>query len=587
MLSRESLLALSIVLSMLVHGAFFAIAPRVSVSGIHVVQEKPREPFRVQLRQEAALPPKEEPRANTLVTGPGKIEDLLKRENEPLTPGESRLGKALEIPQLSNRVASEVLEREHALAPDEAVMSKVDAKIIEVSQDDARQGIEIARRLVSPSPERILGENEFPALRGTSDGGDEPIRLGSLTARNTLGETAQPPSSGLVGPDGTPAPPYEENPLSREPTMPDEPVLPELQEIARAPVVEQVRKENPYQFMDNLISIKLDTYAPAGEKEGFFRLQIVPKEGEEVSVLPKDVTFIIDASSSILQRKLDATTKATKSMVALLKPEDRFNIVIFRDSPTMFQPSPVPGTPENKTAALQFLSGLQSGGETNVYDALRPVVQSPPRSGVPGIVVVMTDGRPTVGVRDARTLINQLTEENTAGNTIFAFGAGNTVNGYLLDLLAYRNKGEAQVQPSFDNMATDLLSFFARLNDPILSELQANYGQISEADSIVPKAIPDFYKGRAVTVYGRFNPEKDHELFMRLVGVAASKKKEIIFKADLRKGGAGDEKIARNWAFQRIYYLIGEICRLGDKPELVNELDQLTRKYNIRTSYSN
>ena len=587
MLSRQSLLALSIVVSMLVHGVFFALAPRVAISGIRPQRPVAADRFLVQFRKETPPPKQQQARANTLSTGPGRIEDLLKRENEPITPGESTLNKALDIPRLSDRVASEVIEREHALTPDTDAMAKVDAKIIEISQDTARQGIETPRRLVSPSPDRIVAENEFPTLRAPSDPEGESIALSGLPARSTLGDAVQPPGTGVQGPEGTPAPPYEENVLLPESVVPEEPLLPEIQVLARAPVVEQVRKENPYQFMDNLVDINLDTYVAPGEKEGYFRLQIAPKKGEDIPALPKDVTFVIDASSSILQRKLDATAKGAKSMVALLRPEDRFNIVIFRDNPTFFQPSPAPGTPENKSAALQFLTGLQSGGQTDVYNALRPVIMSPPRKGVPGIVVVMTDGRPTVGLRDARALINQISEENTAGNTIFTLGGGNTVNRYLLDLLAYRNRGEAQVLPSFDNLANDLPNFFTRLNDPILAGLRADYGQISDEDSIVPKAIPDFFKGRAVTVYGRFTPAKDNEFFMRLVGAAESNKKEVIFKADLRKAATGDEKIARNWAFERIYYLIGEICRLGDKPELVGELQQLSQKYNIRTSYSN
>lgn len=585
------MLALSIVFSVLVHASLLAIAPRVSISGIHPAPAVTPEYFRVQFRDEAPPPPPPAPekrpgKLSSLSTGPGKIEDQLKRENEPLSAGESTLGKALDVPRLSDRVASEVLEREHALTAEPEVLEQVDAKIVEIEQSAAREGIEIPRRLVTPSPERIIAENEFPALRGPSDAEVNPIALANLDVTTTLGDAARAPAGGAQGPEGAPVPPHEDNVVAPQVAVPDEPVLPEIQELGRSAIVEQVRKENPYQFMDDLVDIKIDTYVPPNEKEGFFRLQILPKKGESIPVLPKDVTFVIDASNSIVQHKLDMTAKAARSMVAQLKPEDRFNIVVFRDSPSFFQPGAVPGTPENKNAAVQFLTGIKSGGQTDVYNALRPVIDSPPRKGVPGIIVVMSDGRPTIGVRDARTLINQISEENNAGNTIFAYGAGNTVNGYLLDLLAYRNRGEAKVLPSFENTAKELPEFFSRLNDPILAELHANYGKAGPQDSIVPKNIPDFYKGRAVTVYGQFRPSRDGEFFMRLVGTAESSKKEVIFKADLRKAATGDEKIARNWAFERIYFLIGEVCRLGEKPELLAELRQLSQKYNIRTSYS-
>ena len=583
------MLALSIILSVLVHASLLFIAPRVSVSGIQPAPPAVPEYFRVQFRDELPPPPPPENKTgklNSILTGPGKIEDLLQRENESITPAESTLGKALDVPRLSDRVASEVLEREHELKPEAEVLAQVDAKIVEIEQDAAREGIEIPRRLVTPSPERIIAENEFPALRGPSDAPATPIALPSLDVATTLGDAARAPSGTAQGLDGAPAPPHEDNVVAPAVSVPDEPVLPEIQELARAPVIEQVRKENPYQFMDDLVDIKIDTYVPPNEKDGFFRLQILPKKGGNIPALPKDVTFVIDASNSIVQHKLDVTTRATKSMVTQLKPEDHFNIVIFRDSPTFFQPGAVPGTPENKNAAEQFLTGLKSSGQTDVYNALRPVINALPRQGVPGIIVVMTDGRPTIGVRDARTLINQISEENNAGNTIFAYGAGNTVNGYLLDLLAYRNRGEAKVLPSFENTTKELPDFFSRLNDPILADLHANYGKIGPQDSIVPKNIPNFYKGSAVTVYGRFRPSQDNEFVMRFVGAAESSKKEVVFKADLRKAATGDEKIARNWAFERIYFLIGEICRVGEKPELLGELRQLSQKYNIRTSYS-
>ena len=47
----------------------------------------------------------------------------------------------------------------------------------------------------------------------------------------------------------------------------------------------------------------------------------------------------------------------------------------------------------------------------------------------------------------------------------------------------------------------------------------------------------------------------------------------------------GDRDIARNWAFRKIYYLIGEMTRVGETPELLTELRTLAHQYNIRTSY--
>ena len=579
MYSRQSLLGLSIVVSLLVHAGLLAVAPMVTFQDLTAAPQQPPHRFHVRIRTEPPPPEAETRDEAGPPKGPGSIEELLQQEAEAFKAVDSLLDKPVEIPQLSDRLASELVEREHFLEPDPAILREVDAKIIEISQATARQDIEIARRLVSPSVDRILGENEYPALRGPGDSGDGPITVGSLPARSLLGEgmAAQEPAGTLEA-----AAPRFEADVNLPPR--DALAPPAAVEQRIAPVVADIKQEAPFEFMDDLLDVRVSAYFPPQEKSAFFRVEISPKTDSNIPPLPKDVTFVIDASNSIVQHKLDQTARAAIDMVQMLRPGDRFNIVVFRDAPSPFKPDFTTATPEAKAEAAAFLNALESRGGTNVYNAIRPVVQRPPRPGVPGVVIVMSDGRPTEGVKDARTIINGVTAENVLGNTIFACGGGNTVNRYLLDLLAYRNKGESRVAPSIEGIKSDLPAFFARLNDPLLVELNADFGSIDKTE-IFPKDIPDFYKSKAVTVYGRFDPGKDREFFMRLTGAALGNKKEVIFKADLRQAATGDDQIARNWAFQKIYYLIGEICRVGERPELLAELRGLSQKYNIRTSY--
>ncbi len=227
---------------------------------------------------------------------------------------------------------------------------------------------------------------------------------------------------------------------------------------------------------------------------------------------------------------------------------------------------------------------MESRGETNVYSGILPVISEPPRQGVPGIALVLSDGKPTTGIKDGRTLINALTAENSQHYSIYAFAGGRTINQHMLDLLAYRNRGEAAFTPQLDAIGKELPQFFSNLNDPILVDCAADFGGISE-NSVFPKQFPDFYRGQAFTVYGQFDPTRDREFAVRLTGDAGTEKKEVIFRADLTEAAHGDRDIARNWAFRKIYFLIGEMTRLGETPELLTELHTLARQYNIRTSY--
>jgi hypothetical protein len=136
-----------------------------------------------------------------------------------------------------------------------------------------------------------------------------------------------------------------------------------------------------------------------------------------------------------------------------------------------------------------------------------------------------------------------------------------------------------------DTIDKELPVFFSELNDPILVGLKSDYGRINDTE-VYPKELPDFYLGRHVEIFGRYFPSEDKEFVMRLAGDAGERQKELVFKADFEQARSGDAAIAHDWAFQKIYYLIGEICRLGERADLLSEVQTLSRLYQIRTSYS-
>jgi hypothetical protein len=531
--------------------------------------------FEVKLLDEDRLRAVEELVAGTgtqLTSKPGDIEDLLDRDTDPVAPG---AGDGLsEVPRLSERLAREQLTREHDLAPDAEQQRLADTRIIEISRSMMREDIDVPRRFVRPSPSRILPEDAMPSLRAPVDPEREAmIRVDPLAV-----------AGGGDGGGGAPAPPEEPAPL--EPEQEPEELAKLEKAVTQAPVREEVAREAArYTFLDDLVDVRLETYRPPGETQGYFRLSIVPKEGAALEPLPKDVTFVLDASNSILQRKLENTADGVAEAVRRLRPEDRFNIVVFRDTADAFRPTRVPATPENTADALAFLDALESRGETDVYEGIRPVVDLPSRAGVPGIVLVATDGRPTEGLRDGRAIINALTDANTLRNSIYAFGGGRTVNRYLLDLLAYRNKGESFVVDDIADIGDRFPQFFATLEDPLLVDCRADFGRVNERE-VFPRELPDFYAGQAVTVYGRFDPAADGAFAMRLAGRAGERDKEVVFRQDLAQAETGDESVARDWAFRKAYYVIGEICRVGETPELLAELEELNEKYGVRTSYT-
>lgn len=587
MLSKRIILALCIIIAIAVHLGFLALAPHLVVLGANASAREILMRFNITLRDmETLRQGAADPGLGVLASRPGAVQDMLAWSEEILSPGEDLQDISFEVPNLSGRVASDQVEREYDLNRDDYFSRRVDAKILEITQEAARRDLEVARRLARPTGSRILEADEFPVLQvSDADNGDSLLRF-DMPGRSLLAEAVGRGAGGTDLPAGLEPsrPPFEADAV---PPPPEAHVRPLDEVIALAPLrrdTESARRESRYTFLDDLVDIRLDTYIPPGESLGYFRLRVLPRAGSPIEPLPKDVTFVIDTSRSIQERKLRLTARGLQQVLDQLAPEDRFNIVAFRDSPELFRPMLLHATGETVQEAKRFLDGLQSRGETDVYKALSPVMNTVPRPGIPGIVMVLSDGRPTIGLRDSRAIINGISTDNRLRNSIFTFGGGRTVNRGLMDLLAYRNKGEAHIIDNIDNMNTEFPRFFSQFREPVLVDLRANYGRIDQG-LVFPSVLPDFYRERPVTVFGRFDPLRDEEFFMRLTGRAAGRNKELIFRTSLKQAETGDQSIARNWAFQRAYHLIGVIAVEGETPERLAELRDLSRKYNIRTSY--
>jgi len=589
-LSRRAILFLSLTISALIYLAILALAPHVTLMAAN--REIPPELVRFRVRvvppppEPDAAPRESEPESRTAAPDPEvirqRLTELFGTAGETTLP-EENTGSAnqqiQETADLARKLAQTMPDRVHDLQSPEQMLQTADTRIVEISADTARKDLDIARRLVRPSPDYILPPDQIPVFRSDAlEPGQIPLE-GDFRGTLKLSEAFQPEVGTPSGPALLPPPPPPPPPATAQKLD-----LPALDQ-ENTKTVEKIQKESDYEFMDELVDIQISTIKNKKDGKGYFEIVVSTKKDVKTNVLPKDVTFVLDASSSITQRKLDLNVRGVSQALNLLQPTDRFNIVLFRDNPVFFSPQRRPATPEAIAEAQKFIRRLEAVGRTDVYAALSAVIADPPRTGVPGIILVLTDGRPTTGLQDSRSIINQVSDNNRNGNTIFAFGSGNTVNRYLMDLLAYRNRGDAKVEPRIERTSDAFLTFFEQLRDPVLIDIQTNYSQIDPSE-VFPSAMPDFYLKWPVRVYGRFNPDRDKEVVMRIAGRALDRRKELIFKARLDTAPAGDPGIPGKWAFAKAYYLINEIARVGERPELLRTLQELREQYGVKTVYS-
>lgn len=338
-----------------------------------------------------------------------------------------------------------------------------------------------------------------------------------------------------------------------------------------------------YEALDEFLDIEVYTYEDPRDQQNYYMIKIFAKKGVRAfSAMPKEILFTIDSSLSISKDRLEEVKQGIRYCLAHLNKNDVFNIIAFKEKAVFFSPSSVAATPEMVKKAESFVQNLEASEKTDVYSAFTKIVELP-LARVPSNVILISDGRPTYGVVDSREVINQVSRINGRIRPVFAFSGGAKVNRYLLDFISYQNRAWSQFIKKTWDIKKGLADFYDKIKDPLFLNLRFRLNGLEEA-SVYPKSLPDFYNNAEFTLYGTYTNED--EFSMQLLGDVDGKTKELIFSRSLKNAKKGTEDIVRGYAFNKIYYLISELTKKGNSPELLNEINALSEKYGVTTPYS-
>ncbi len=583
------LFPMAIAVSLVVHALLLAVSTTLQLrSGDELGRDAARL-FKVEIthmipeRHPIAPPP---PPAPATVASIEEILDEETAREPPTLPGPPDASAETLAEQMRDKGRREYLPREGAAEISAESADTVDLRVVALAEDALGEGLGPRRRPVMPGGGIVVPAAELPTWSAPGAAGAAAGRAAAAARPDVVVRETQ--SEAEIVED------MSRKVAREEPGLADlhgklagagDRLLPErLLPSDVLPMLEEREAVRKYEPLDELLDVELYTYRPAGTA-GYFLVRINARADAPLTVLPKDIVFVIDSSKSMGQRKLDEGREGVRKCIEQLNPYDRFNIVAFSREPVFFANDLVDATLENRRRAERFLKGLVSGGQTDVYAALQPLVARTARENVPYVIMLFSDGKSTVGDLDSREIINQVTEINrrAARASIFAFGGGSSVNRYLLDLLALRNKGASEITRVVSRIDKDMPSFYNRLRDPILADVTANYSGL-DIETIYPRRLPDFFLGSDIAVLGRFDTEQ--EFSMRLTGVVNGRRKELVFRRRFDDARPGGEDVARQWALSKAYNVIEQICARGPMPELVRELELLNTQYGVRTAYN-
>jgi uncharacterized protein YegL len=341
----------------------------------------------------------------------------------------------------------------------------------------------------------------------------------------------------------------------------------------------------PAKPMDLMIDVVLYKY-PLNKKNGFFRIDLKPnKKASALRTFRKDVIFLLDISGSIGRARLEEMKQGIFVTLETLHPQDRFNIIAFSSINTpLFK---VPMHPDKKTitAADEFLFKLRHRGTTNIFSPLNLYIGDKFRAGArPLIVYLISDGNVNSGaIVNSSELINKVSNINHDGAHIFTFSCGEDKNSFLMDLLAYRNRGESRYVPEISNSHIALSRFIFDVADVKVCDL--DYQVSSElAENTFPKRLEDLYKGKTLSVYGYYPPDTK-EIALRITGRDSSGiRRELVFNGKLANAPVAKDSLPSKWAEQLIYHLYS-ILTVKYDPKIRDEIIRTANEFNLNIPY--
>ena len=371
-----------------------------------------------------------------------------------------------------------------------------------------------------------------------------------------------------------------------------------------------------YSVSDDDIGLSLLTYR-TGERDGYFMLLASPRIAiPKNRILPKQVVFVLDRTGSMQGDKIKQARKSLLYCLDSLKPEDRFGLITFNESPDALSGKLLPANEANVKRARDFAQDIEASGGTNIDAALKSALALiKTEDGTQKMIVFLTDGLPTVGETSIETILKHVEAQNSASKEvadeqaeakrgvrtvalrqkgqpanaparIFCFGLGYDVNVPFLDRLADIGRGDADFVKPEEDVEAKVSNFFSKVASPVLSDLKLAFNG-AEIYDVFPKTYPDLFKGSQLVVTGRFRGAGVGSV--QLAGLTNNAQER--FRQAANFGGEENRAsyLPRIWAARKIGYLADQL-RLSANPgamkEVSDEIVRLSKEYGIITEYT-
>ncbi|MDZ7370787.1 MAG: VIT domain-containing protein [candidate division KSB1 bacterium] len=336
------------------------------------------------------------------------------------------------------------------------------------------------------------------------------------------------------------------------------------------------------------VEVNVIHYTPAPEEnignDSYYAVWITPPdESDPGEIIPKKIVFCADVSSSMEGVRIEQLKAALHEFLKYLQPQDYFNIITFGTAVTSFRPNLVPADANNIEEARAFITDIGALGLTNINDALLASLNQSFSDEFANFIVFMTDGYPTWGETFVPNIVRNVKKANTKGVHIFAFGLGDEVSKTLLTQIAVENGGYTVFINRDADLARIIGNHFQRMSRPMMTNLDIKIEGLVTSDRF-PRPLPDLFWGNQVMQMGLYKNSGTFPVY--LIGKLRNRQVSYVSYQEFPQTPGGHRFVPRLWAKAKINYLLDQIAVYGEMKELVDQVIELSLKFQILTPYT-
>src|SRR4029079_7415845 len=166
-------------------------------------------------------------------------------------------------------------------------------------------------------------------------------------------------------------------------------------------------------------------------------------------------------------------------MLKLCRPQDSVQVVTFAGEAHKLFEKPVPVNEANINAALNFTSGLQGSGGTEMLKGVQMAIDAPIDNERLRIVVMLTDGY----IGNEAEIIEHVGKHCGDQIRFWCIGIGSSPNMFLVDGVAKQGGGMGKQLGLQDDTSALTQEVMTRIQRAQLSKIQVDWGGLEVVET--------------------------------------------------------------------------------------------------------